>query len=72
MMKNIPNANHENINFFYENNNDLQHEIQVLEQREEPRSRPREEVIIELVTPTPNKNLTKNHLANQIIGGKDR
>lgn len=57
------------LSFFKEINTNLQNEIQIVEQREEPRSELRAEVRVETVIP--NKNLIKNHLADQIIGSKD-
>lgn len=54
-----PKPTRENIEFFFENNNDLQNDDQIVEQREEQRSKPREEVRVEIETPTPNKNLEK-------------
>lgn len=42
----------------------ISYNVQVVEQREELRSEPREEVRVELLTPTSHKNLTKNHPAN--------
>ena len=41
-----------------------------MEQREEQRYEPRVEIRVEIVTP--NKNLTKNHPSDQIIGSKER
>ena len=63
----------ENVETFFETKNlDLQNDVQIVELREEPRSEPREEVTYESVTPTPNRNSTKNHPANQIIGSKEK
>ena len=53
----------ENIETFFETKNDFHNDIQIVEQRDEPR----EEVRIESMTPTLNRNLTMNHPTNQII-----
>ena len=51
-------------------NNDLQYNVQNKIMREEQRIVL--EIRIEVVAPTPNKNLIRNHPANQIIGSKEK
>ena len=43
-----------------------------IEQRGEKRFEPRDEIRVEMSTPTPNKNMTKNHPPEQIIRRKDK
>lgn len=52
-------ANQENIILFYETDTYFQNDIHIVGQREQPRSKSRDKVRVELVTP--NNNLLKNH-----------
>ena len=61
-----------NFEVFFETNNDLQNDVQIVEQRGEQRSKPRDEIRVELATSSSNKNLTKNHPLEHIIGSKDK
>ena len=62
----------QNVEVFFETNNDLQNDVQTIEQRGEQRSKPREEMRVELATPTSNRNVTKNHPPKKIIRSKDK
>ena len=55
---------------FLKANNDLQNNMQTKEVREEQRVLPK--IRVEAVTPTPNKNMMRNHPTNQIIGTKEK
>ena len=43
-----------------------------VEKRGEHKYEPRDEKRVAMSTPTPNRNLTKNHPLEQIIGSKDK
>ena len=62
----------QNVEFLFKINNDLQNDVLTIEKREEQRFEPREEIRVEISTPTPSKNLTKKHPPEQIIGSKDK
>ena len=55
---------------FLKKNNDLQNSAQTEIMREEQSAVPK--IRIEAATPTPNKNLIRNHPANQIIGNQEK
>ena len=55
---------------FIKTSNELHSSVQTEEVREEQNAVP--EIRVEATTPTPNKNLIRNHLANKIIGGKEK
>lgn len=50
----------------------MHNDIQFFEKRGEQRSRPREEIRVEIETPIPNNNLAKNHPPEEIIGSRDK
>ena len=56
----------------FKTNNDLQNDVLTFEHRGEHSSEPREEIRVEMSTPTPNRNLTRNHPLEKIIGSKDK
>ena len=53
-----------NVEVFFENNNNLQNVVLTIKKRGEHGSKLRKEIIFEMSTPTPNMNLTRNHLPN--------
>ena len=55
---------------FFKTNNDMQNNVQIEDVREEQNAVP--EIRVEAVTPTPNRNLTRNHRADQIIGSNKK
>ena len=57
---------------FFETNNDLQNDVLIVEQRGEKIFEPREEIRAKMSTPTPSRNLTKNHPLEKIIGSKEK
>ena len=57
---------------FLETKNDLQNDVQTIEKRGEQRYEPREEIRVEMSAPTHNRNLTRNHPPEKIIGSKDK
>ena len=59
-----------NIELFLKTNNDLQNNVQTEEIREEYSLVP--EIRIEVVTPTTNRNMIRNHPVDQIIGCKEK
>ena len=61
----------QNVEVLFETNNDLQNDVSI-RHREDKRSEPREEIRIEISTPTSSRNMTKNHPLEQIIGIKDK
>lgn len=50
----------QNVEVLFETNNDLQNDVSV-EHREDKRSEPREEIRVEMSTPTSNRNMTKKN-----------
>ena len=55
---------------FLKTNNDLQNNVQTEVAREEQNTT--HEIRIEITTPTPNRNLIRNHPTNQIIGSQEK
>ena len=62
----------QNAEVLFKTNNDLQNDVLTFKHRGEQSSEPREEIRVEMSTPTPNKNMTRNHPPEQIIGSKDK
>ena len=62
--------NNRNNDLFLKINNDLQNKVRIEEIREDQSIVP--EIRVEVATPTINKNMMRNHLANQIIGSKEK
>ena len=62
----------QNAGVFFETNNDLQNDVLTIEKRGDHRSKPREEIRVEISTHNSNRNLTKNHPLEKIIGRKDK
>ena len=55
---------------FLKTNNDLKNNVQTKVAREERRTLPK--IRVEATTPTPNRNLIRNHPADQIIGSREK
>ena len=55
---------------FLKTNNDLQNNVKTEEVREEQSAIPK--IRVEATTPTPNKNVIRNHFVDQIIGSKEK
>lgn len=65
-------TNHGLSEIIVETNNNSQNGVKIVEKRGEQSSEPRNELIFEIVTPTPNKNMTKNHPPEKIIRRRDK
>lgn len=61
-----------NTGVLFKTNNDLQNDVLNFEHRGEHSFEPREEIRVEMSTPTPNMNFTRNHPPEQIFGSKDK
>ena len=59
----------QNAEVLFKTNNDFQNSVLTTKKRGEKRSQPREEIRVDISTP--NKNITRNHPPEQIIGSKD-
>ena len=55
---------------FVETNNDLYNDVLIVEKRGEKRSKPRDQISVEMSCP--NRNLIKNHPPKKIIERKDK